>query len=218
MTDAYDPFDNLAVDRTIGTLEDPPEDAARAIDLGNKTGANPVAIHADIESFENNVKAATTAQLIRGNRHISDYINSHPLAGIVSNGDLHNLDEASGKMKALPKGRSAVEKDFGETAGSLAVQWGQNLVDALWDSGKSLSSIPKDWDEHTIPNDEVRNAAELIRKEGPNYHNITGLLGSLNNLFVTQITRRQGRRLPAERLGDRATHHPQQESVHHLSS
>lgn len=182
-----DPFDDQAVTRTVGSLEESPDDAARAIELGKKTGANPVAIHADLEEFENNAKAATTAQLIRGNRQISDYINSHPLAGIVSNGDLNKLDDASGKMKALPKGKSPVEKDFGETVGSLAVQWGWDLGEALWESGKSLASIPKDIGKHTIPSDEVRQAAEQIRKNGPDFHNISQFLGTLNNLFVTQI-------------------------------
>lgn len=183
MTDAYDPFDNLAVDRTIGTLEDPPEDAARAIDLGNKTGANPVAIHADIESFENNVKAATTAQLIRGNRHISDYINSHPLAGIVSNGDLHNLDEASGKMKVLPKGKSAVEKDFGESVGSIAVQWGGDFWDSLVDTAKSFAAVPKDINQWTVPEDEVKNAAVEMAKN-PDWANTTSFLGAVNNALM----------------------------------
>jgi predicted GNAT family acetyltransferase len=186
-TSGFDPFDNMAVDRAVGGLEEDPGEAARSIELGEKTGANPSAIHADLESFENNVKAATTAQLIRGNRHISDFINSHPLAGIVSNGDLHNLHNASEKMKVLPKGRSAVEYDFGETAGSLAAQWGQDFFDALWDSGKSLASIPKDITEHTIPNDEVRIAADNIRKEGVDFHNVSTFLGTLNNLFVTQL-------------------------------
>src|SRR5882672_10772700 len=178
-----DPFDNHAVDRTVSTLDEDPASAGRAIDLGQKTGANPVAIHADLEEFENNVKAATTSQLIRGNRHISDYINSHPLAGIVSNGDLHNLDEASGKMKALPKGRSAVEKDFGESVGSIAVQWGGDFWDSLVDTAKSFAAVPKDITTWTVPEEEVKTAAIEMAKD-PNWQTITSWLGTVNNALM----------------------------------
>jgi len=99
-----DPFEKLAVGRTISTLDDDPQEAARAIELEKSTGVNSSVIHADLEEFEANARAAATAQLVRGNLKISDYLNSHPLAPVVSNGDLSNLDKASYAIKSLPKG------------------------------------------------------------------------------------------------------------------
>lgn len=177
----------MATGRAVSTLDEDPDKAARALELERLTGVPAPVIHGDLDHFEDNTRTAITSQLIRHNPHIADYINRNPMASMVSNGDLDKLDHVSTSIKALPKGRSPVELDFGESVGGLAVQWGKDLFEALWDSGKSFVSIPKDITTDTIPFEETRKAMQVIRKEGASYENVAAYLGTLNNLFVTQI-------------------------------
>lgn len=84
-----------AASNAVATIDADPEKAARAIDLSNDTGVPAAAIHADMEGFEQRHKSALTTELLRGNPHLTEYINSHPLASSVSNDDYANLDKLS---------------------------------------------------------------------------------------------------------------------------
>src|SRR6266851_3863013 len=83
-----------AAAEAAGSVEDNPDDAARAIELGRATGIHPLAIHGD-DTFEPRVKAQMAAQIINNNDALQRYINSHPLAAKVSNDDWGGLDQAS---------------------------------------------------------------------------------------------------------------------------
>ncbi len=80
----------------VGAIDDDPDQAARAIELEKATGVNSSAIYGDVEGFEAQHKAALAGEIVKNNPHIADYINSHPLAASVSNGDLGQLDAGEG--------------------------------------------------------------------------------------------------------------------------
>jgi len=76
-------------------LDADPERATRALQLSRATGVPPLAIHNDLDRFEEDHKANLTANIVRGNSQISSYIRGNALADHVSNDDYGNLDEAS---------------------------------------------------------------------------------------------------------------------------
>ena len=85
----------------VGAIDDDPEQAGRAIELEKATGVPSAAIYGDVEGFEAQHKAALAGEIVRNNPHIADYINSHPLAAAVSNGDLGQLDTISQALHSL---------------------------------------------------------------------------------------------------------------------
>lgn len=72
-----------------------PERATRALQLSRATGVPPLAVHEDLDRFEEDHKANLTANIVRGNSQISSYIRGNALADHVSNDDYGNLDESS---------------------------------------------------------------------------------------------------------------------------
>lgn len=85
------------------------DDGARAIELGNATGADPAVVHGNLDQFEQQHKAALTSQLLQSNQFLRDYANSHSMAPIVSNDDWGQLDLVSQRVQNL----------VGSTAGRL---------------------------------------------------------------------------------------------------
>lgn len=96
--------------RAVSSLDDDPEEASRAIELGQATGIPSSAIHGDVEGFERRHKAMLAQQILNDNPYLQEYINSHPLAAKVSNDDLANLDNVSQKVGFLNSGKSILEK------------------------------------------------------------------------------------------------------------
>jgi hypothetical protein len=72
-----------------------PERATRALQLSRATGVPPLAVHEDLDRFEEDHKANLTANIVRGNSQISSYIRGNALADHVSNDDYGNLDNSS---------------------------------------------------------------------------------------------------------------------------
>jgi hypothetical protein len=106
----------------INDLEANPDDAARAQQLAEATGAGPGLVYGNLESFEQQHKAALTSQILDNNPFIRDYIQTHPLGSKISNDDWGQLDAFSQALQATPAGRlgtSVVQaaKDFGEGYG-----------------------------------------------------------------------------------------------------
>jgi hypothetical protein len=96
-----------------------PDDAQRAMELAKSSGADPSLVAADLDGFEARQKAAYTDEILKSNKYLMDYANSHPLATSFSNGDWGNLDKFS---QTLQKGGRAntvarVAKDFAEGMG-----------------------------------------------------------------------------------------------------
>lgn len=85
--------------QAVSSFEDDPEQASKALTLGQDTGVNPSIIYGDVNSFDLKNKARLTAHLIDNNQHLQDYINSHPLAAKLSNDDWGQLDTVSEKLE-----------------------------------------------------------------------------------------------------------------------
>lgn len=110
------PASNSARQSAVGSVEDDPEQAARAIQLGRETGVPSSAIYGDVKGFEQQHKSVLASDIIANNPYLVDYVNSHPLAAKVSNDDWANLDELSEKIPLLAR-QSPLEKFIGETKG-----------------------------------------------------------------------------------------------------
>lgn len=85
----------------IGSLDDDPQTAARAVELGQAWGVSPRVVYGDLTSFERNQKAALTSQIISSNQHIADYLGSNAMAAKVSNDDYGQLDSTSAALEKL---------------------------------------------------------------------------------------------------------------------
>src|SRR6516164_2700951 len=83
------------------TLENDPDEAARALELERITGVPSQAIWGDVKGFEQSHKAALAGDILRNNPIISDWVTKHPLAGAISSDDLGNLDQVSTHFPAL---------------------------------------------------------------------------------------------------------------------
>lgn len=90
-----------AQSQVVGSLDDDPDDAARAVELSNSTGVPATAIHGDLEGFERQHQAILASQIVGQNPALQAYINSHPLAATISKDDLGTLDETSRKIKMI---------------------------------------------------------------------------------------------------------------------
>lgn len=77
------------------SVDDEPDKAARAQTLATSIGVDPGVVHENLPQYEAQAKNQLSAQIVGGNRHLQDYINSHPLAAKVSNDDYGQLDSVS---------------------------------------------------------------------------------------------------------------------------
>src|SRR5712691_6171922 len=85
----------------VSSIEDDPDKAARAMELGEASGQSPSVVYGDLENFDANYRRQLTGDLIRNSPHLSAYINSDPMAAKVSNGDWANLHSVSQAMEKL---------------------------------------------------------------------------------------------------------------------
>lgn len=99
--DETDEFGQSALAQGVTSIDDDPEQAARAMKLSQYTGVPSLAIYGDMEGFEQRDRQELTSHFIRNNPILQDYINSHPMAAKVSNDDWHKLDEASAATTKL---------------------------------------------------------------------------------------------------------------------
>ena len=91
----------MASQAAIRGLDGSPDEAARAIELGKATGANPALIYGDLENYEQQHKVMLTHSLIMNNQFLRDYANSDPMAAKVSANDWGQLDKISEVAKQL---------------------------------------------------------------------------------------------------------------------
>ncbi len=114
MTDAFAPNvddfadyvqqrQDSAVRRAMPTDETDPEKAARAQELSDYTGLHPALVRGNLDNVESQFRSELTNGLIQRNKHLQDYINSHPLAAETSSDDWGNLDNVSQRVSAIPK-------------------------------------------------------------------------------------------------------------------
>jgi hypothetical protein len=79
------------------SLDRSPEDGVRALTIGRGLGVNPAAVLDDLDGYDNDLRLNLTDSIVRQNRHIAAYLNSDPMAAIVSNddyGNMHNFSQS----------------------------------------------------------------------------------------------------------------------------
>lgn len=112
MTDLVDNFfedRQQARQATVVGVDGNPDEAARAVELGQATGVPPSIISGDLENFERNSRARLASDIINNNPHLADYINSNPMASRVSNDDYGNLDSLTGAVATISNHAPVVE-------------------------------------------------------------------------------------------------------------
>lgn len=92
---------NPALPQVVGNIDENPDNAARAMELGRITGAPASAIFGDLEEFERQNKAQLASSIVRNNVHLSDWVQSDPMVPKVANDDYGNLDTVSQKTSLL---------------------------------------------------------------------------------------------------------------------
>jgi len=92
--------------RAITSINENPEQGARALQLSRATGVPPIAVHQDLAGFQSDYKASLASELIRGNSKLDAYVRNNPLADVVSNDDYGNLDSLSKKSQGWVDAKS----------------------------------------------------------------------------------------------------------------
>lgn len=79
----------------LGSLDDNPDDAARAQQIGQSIGVPGVVVNGDLENYEKQHKAMLAGQILNNNPWLRDYVAQNPIGASVSNDDWGNLDKIS---------------------------------------------------------------------------------------------------------------------------
>src|SRR5882757_6030579 len=137
-----DDYEQAALGQGITSIDDDPEQAARAMKLSHYTGVPSLAIYGDMEGFERQDREQLTSHFLRNNPMLQDYINSHPMAAKVSNDDWHKLDEASAATNKLnvPSKMDALKRATGLAGAVKGFKEGYGEEPF----GSSLESTPAD--------------------------------------------------------------------------
>lgn len=92
-----DAISQLPNSRGIATtnVDQNPDDAAKAINLGQISGLPAAVIHADLDNYTTRLKAIAAGQLVSGNPQLAQYAASDPMAAKVSSDDWDKLDAVS---------------------------------------------------------------------------------------------------------------------------
>ena len=85
----------------LNALDDNPDDAAKALELSEATGAPPALTHANLEDAQTQHKAALTRMLFENNGYLRDYVADHPLGASISNDDWGQMDATSQALSKL---------------------------------------------------------------------------------------------------------------------
>lgn len=120
-------YGNIIVDtfsagpsQAVGTLDEDPEKAARALELEKATGTPAPVIYGDVENFERQHKAVLAGDIVKNNAFISDYVTKNQMAGRLSNDDYGSLDAVSqatqklGKRSIMDAAIEGFKRGFGE--------------------------------------------------------------------------------------------------------
>jgi len=131
MTSEYEQFFEVdraqAASTAVFALNDKPDEAARAQELGDVTGVNPALIYPNVKQFEDQQKALVTKRLFDQNRFLREYVSNDPLAAKVSNDDWGQLDvvteavQKHNKESILVNALRGFAEGFGE--GGLGATW-----------------------------------------------------------------------------------------------
>ena len=104
MTDyqnAIDRLDSIAPTLATTSLDQNPDEGARALALSRATGVPALTVYDDLPEFESDHRAKLTTSIVRGNDQLAAYLRGNPLADVVSNDDYGNLDNFSRTVPGL---------------------------------------------------------------------------------------------------------------------
>ena len=93
MTDyqnAIDRLDSIAPTLATTSLDQNPDEGARALALSRATGVPALTVYDDLPEFESDHRAKLTTSIVRGNDQLAAYLRGNPLADVVSNDDYGN--------------------------------------------------------------------------------------------------------------------------------
>lgn len=162
--------------KAVSSSEADPEQAARAMELSEATGVNVGSIYANTEEFQKAHKQALTGQIINDNKHLANYVNSHPLAADISSDDWGQLDTFSKTLDRYSAGFSLPKKFFS----SMADVWRESRDTATPEgSAKALGiGVPKGLISLPIQTPSGMGADQLITAF-ENLNKATGFAPSL---------------------------------------
>lgn len=114
-----------AVGQSVLDLNENPDSAARAIQLGNVTGVPPIVVNSDLDGFEQQHKAGVVTDILNNNSALRDWVQQNPMASKIANDDWGQLDKITDKLKPyqidIAAPFYAAVKGFARgTAGALA--------------------------------------------------------------------------------------------------
>lgn len=95
----------------VGDIDASPDDAQRALELGEATGVNPSVVYGDLENFERETKSRFAGEIISRNPKLSDYVARNPMASRLSNDDYGQLDTVSQNVDRFTP-QSALDRVF----------------------------------------------------------------------------------------------------------
>ena len=122
-----------------------PDQSARAYELEQATGVPSSIINGDIDTFEQQHKAALASDIVGANPYISDYVNSHPMAAGASNDDWGQLDKVSQSLlKVTP-----FANIYGSDAGYSVLKAATKAFGGAFEGppGSTYMTPPKDIEE-----------------------------------------------------------------------
>lgn len=86
---------NPALPQVVGNINENPDQAARALELSRASGVPASAIFGDLDEFERQQKSQLASQIVQGNTHLADWVQSSPMVPKIANDDYGNLDTVS---------------------------------------------------------------------------------------------------------------------------
>lgn len=120
-------------------LDGDPQEAGRAVQLGNSTGTPPELIAPDLEHYDSQYKAGLTAHLVNSNDFLRQYIEDKPLAATISQNDWGLMDEISQglqRMWPVQLAKPLVKMEgtaLGEAVQGFKEGFGREALDARFD-------------------------------------------------------------------------------------
>lgn len=90
---SLNPANETANARLLNGAQANPDQAAKALHIGEDLGVDPRAVEQDFQHFDNVHRTGIAASIVGENPHLTGYVNSHPMAASVSKDDWLNLDD-----------------------------------------------------------------------------------------------------------------------------
>lgn len=106
ISDAITSYATAPGQQAIAAINDNPDQAAKAVQLGGATGVPPSIVNGDIDHFQQNLKSSLASTIIGTNPELQSYIRNNPIGASVSNDDwgaLGNLLKEGGGLDTFTK-------------------------------------------------------------------------------------------------------------------